>query len=150
MTNTDNQDQARREEMIAGGPVSAGASNIRAPVNGEQSVPSNTENTSLTQGGTADYNKLIQSNASGTTLGSGMATGQGPGTPGGGALPTESADDSTRGGMNTSSSTVSAGSSSAGRVLGEGANPDRGSMSDTSMNATTNTHDEITHKSDAS
>ncbi len=79
-----------------------------------------------------------------------MATGQGPGTPGGGALPTENANDSTRGGINTSSSTVSAGSSSAGRVAGEGANPDRGSMSDAGMNSTSNTHDEITHNSDAS
>jgi len=147
MANEDNQDQARREEMIAGGPVSAGASNTSTPVNEKQSASSNTENTSSTQGGTSDYNKLVQTNASGTTLGSGMATGQGAGTVGGGALPEENANNRTRGGMNTSNSTVSAGSSSAGRVLGEGANPGRGSMQDTNVDSTTNTHDEMTQNS---
>ncbi len=63
MTNTDTQDQARREESLAGGPVSAGASNTSASMNGEPSASSTIGNTSSTQGGTADYNKLIQSGA---------------------------------------------------------------------------------------
>ena len=147
MNNDDNQEKAQREESLAGGPVSAGASNTEVSGNDDSSTDFDEGNASTKQGKSADYDKLVQSNASGTTLGSDMVTGQGPGSPGGGSLPTESPDDSTRGGMNTSSDTVSGGSSSAGGVTGQGKDVDRGSSADTDLDATSNTEDEETHQS---
>ncbi len=145
MDNDDIQEKAQREESLAGGPVSAGASNTE--VSGNDDSATDFDESSTKGGKSADYDKLIQSNASGTTLGSNMATGQGPGSPGGGSLPTESPDDSTRGGINTSSDTVSGGSSSAGGIAGQGNDVDRGSSADTDLDATTNTEDEETHQS---
>jgi hypothetical protein len=123
--------------------VSAGASNKDA----EKFNQNNSHITTNSQGQntSTSYDKLIGSEASGTTQGSGMANDQTVSSPAGGALPNGSigGSDSPRGGINTSNSTVSGASSSAGAVAGMGSHHDRGAMTDTGADATTNTEDSL-------
>lgn len=143
-TNSDSQEQARQETMMAGGPVSAGASNKSAPMN---------ENSSQDTQGDNDksYEKLDRSDVSTPSQGSGMATGQSIGSPGGGTLPSPTdpqAGGSSRGGVASSDSTVSAGGSAAGRITGGGLNTDRGSNTTTGMDMTTDTKGQLDERSD--
>ena len=137
--NTD-QNANSRETSIAGGPVSAGASNSELDEFNKNNAPITTNKQS-----TADYDKLIGSAASGTTQGSGMANDQTVTSPGGSSLPNGSntGSDSPRGGRNTSNSTVGAGNSSPGAVASIGSHTDRGAMTDTGADATTNTADSL-------
>ena len=129
----------REETMMAGGPVSRGASNKEAPY--EDKIKVNKQSQQKDQ--PPVYNKLLHAEASGPVAGTGMANDRRMGTPGGGTLPTEEATDSTRGGINTSNDTVSAGNSSAGRVTGQGLPTDRGSVTDPNLDATTDTIDQM-------
>ena len=133
--NTDQNKYVQEDEM-ANGPVSAGASNKDAPMyNNNQKTHTGDQNES--------YNKMIGNEASGPMQGTGMANDQVVGSPGGGTLPSSKSDasDAPRGGRNTSSSTVSGGSSSAGAVAGLGEHRDRGAMTDVEDDATSNTAD---------
>lgn len=143
-TQSDKQDQYRQEDMMAGGPVSAGASNKSAPMN---------ENSSQNAQGDNDksYEKLERSDVSTPPQGSGTATGGSIGSPGKGTLPNSTdpeASGSSRGGIATSDSTVSAGGSAAGRITGAGLNRDRGSNTTTGMDMTTDTKGQLDERSD--
>lgn len=140
--NNNKEDEYRQEDLMASGPVSRGAENKSAPMyNQQQGTPPLKQQDAQNA---SDYNKMIQSESSGPMEGTGMASDQRVATPGGGTLPTGgTASDSPRGGINTSNSTVSGGSSSAGTVVGRGASRDRGSMTDTDMDMTTNTENEL-------
>lgn len=134
------QQRYREELMMAGGPVSRGASNKDLPTSKDQ-IALDKEQEQTDQ--PPVYNKLIHTEASGPVAGTGMANDQRIGTPGGGTLPTEEANNSTRGGINISDDTVSAGNSSAGAVSGQGLPTDRGSITDPELDATTNTIDQM-------
>jgi hypothetical protein len=140
-TNKHKEEEYRQEDLMASGPVSRGAENKTAPMyNQQQGTPQNQKNSQ----DTGDYNKMIQSESSGPTEGTGMANDQKLATPGGGTLPGGgTSSDSPRGGINTSNSTVSGGSSSGGTVVGQGASVDRGRMTDPQMDMTTNTENEL-------
>ena len=137
--NTD-QNQYKREDEMANGPVSAGASNKDAKKFNEN----NQQLTGDKRSDSGNYNKMDQNEASGPMQGTGMANDQIIATPGGGTLPTKNSSggsDTSRGGRNTSNSTVSGGSSSAGAVAGLGEHRDRGAMTDVEDDATSNTAD---------
>jgi hypothetical protein len=138
----DKEEEYRQEDLMASGPVSRGAENKTAPMyNQQQGTPPEDEKRSQNKG---DYNKMIQSESSGPMEGTGMAHDQRLATPGGATLPSGgTASGNPRGGINTSNSTVSGGSSSGGTVVGQGASRDRGKMSDPDMDMTTNTENEL-------
>jgi hypothetical protein len=142
---TDQSDEKRyeQEDLMANGPVSRGASNKSAPMNKNNPGPSTTKNRSKNQKQSKDYNKMIQTERSGSQVGSGMGTDQTSGTPGGGTLPTERESGSSTGGILTTNSTVGAGGSSGGTVAGAGSTRDRGKATNTDLNQTTNTAEEL-------
>jgi hypothetical protein len=138
------QQRYRQEDMMANGPVSRGASNKDAPMyTDEQTKASEGNETPSNQSKQPDYNKMEQSEASGPMEGTGMGTDQKLATPGGGTLPTAVNSGTPRGGMNTSSDTVSGGGTSPGSVVGGGLHRDRGSSPITDMDATRNVEDEL-------
>lgn len=140
--NTD-QNQYAQEDEMANGPVSAGASNKDAPMY-DNNQKSNTGDQSQS------YDKMIQNEASGPMQGTGMANDQVVGSPAGATLPSDKSSggsDSPRGGRNTSNSTVSGSSSSAGGVVGLGSHRDRGAMTNPQADATTNTADTMDENS---
>jgi hypothetical protein len=149
MTMTDkpyqNQEQRyRQEDLMANGPVSRGASNEDAPMyTDEQTVNAARSNKGTQQKDQPDYNKMVQSDTSGPMEGSGMPTDQSLATPGGGTLPTAANSGTPRGGMNTSSDTVSGGGTTAGSIAGGGSHRERGSSPITDIDATRNTADEL-------
>lgn len=134
------QQRYREETMMAGGPVSRGASNKEAPMYEDKMTASGQQEQTDQP---PAYDKLLHAQASGPVAGTGMATDRYMGTPGGGTLPTEEATDSTRGGINISDDTVSSGNSSAGRVTGQGLPRDRGSVTNPDLDATTDTIDQM-------
>lgn len=138
------QEQYRQEDMMAGGPVSAGASNESAPMYGGSNHG--------TQGDeNKQYNKLDRSDVSTPSQGGGMATTSSIGSPGGGTLPSSTnaqVGESSRGGVLSSDSTVSAGGSAAGRITGGGLNTDRGANTTTGMDMTTDTKGQLDERSD--
>ncbi len=149
MENNLNQDSAAQENLMADGPVSRGASNKSAPTNQNQPATPGTPGKSTGDQDTVPpYNKMVQEEGSGPMQGTGMGTDQTVGSPAGGTLPAGGTRNSP-GGRATSNSTVSAGGSSGGAVVGQGSTTDRGSMSDTDMNATTNTADKLDLQSQA-
>jgi hypothetical protein len=149
MTMTDkpyqNQEQRyRQEDLMANGPVSSGASNKDAPMYTDEQTANAAQNTKGTQQkDQPDYNKMVQSDTSGPMEGSGMPTDQSLATPGGGTLPTAANSGTPRGGMNTSSDTVSGGGTTTGSIVGGGSHRERGSSPITEMDATRNTADEL-------
>lgn len=144
-----NQDSYPQEMQMADGPVSAGASNKDAPMNTAQDTMSIEAKKRLQQQSGQDYNRMITSDASGPEKGSGTANNKNVDSVAGGTLPDNGTGASgPRGGINTSDSTVSAGGSSAGAVVGGGSPTERGSVTSTGMNASTNTKDNMDEKSD--
>ncbi len=142
------QEEYREEDMMARGPVSRGASNKSAPMYTNQQPASPPPDQSR-QGNPPDYDKMIRSQTSSPEQGSGMATDRAIATPGGATLPTPGLEgtDNPRGGRNTSNSTVGAGGSSGGTVVGTGATTDRGRMTNPDMSQTTNTETELNEES---
>lgn len=130
---------------MAGGPVSAGASNKSAPMNSGSSQSSQGDQDK-------HYEKLERSDVSTPSQGSGMATDRSTGSPGGGTLPNPTdpeAGGTSHGGVLSSDSTVSAGGTAAGRITGGGLNTDRGSNTTTGMDMTTDTKGQLDERSDA-
>ena len=146
MAEQSEQERYRQENEMAGGPVSRGASNKDAPMNQKNRRSSSTPR-DKGKPQSADYNKLIGQNTSGTSKGSGTQTGHDPGTVGGGTIPNPGrGTGESRGGMGISNSTVASGGTSAGAVIGEGSTRDRGSMPNREADASTNNATELTHE----
>lgn len=146
MSEKTKQERYRQEDEMAHGPVSRGASNKDAPVyqKGRRSSP-----TSRDKGNSrgADYNKMVEQRTSGTSEGPGARTGRDPGTVGGGTIPDPGrGTGESRGGMGISNSTVAAGGTSAGAVIGEGSTTDRGRMPTRDVDTSTNNATEFTHE----
>src|SRR5438105_2887999 len=82
-----------------------------------------------------EYDKAIQKQPGGTSVGSGMATDRDLGTVGGGTVPSGGITGSGNppGGMSTSSDTVVGGGVTPGGTIGTGATTDRGQMKDTDI-----------------
>jgi len=134
------QERARQEASMAGGPVSRGASNKSAPMNKEQSDKQPTEQAERANPNNPDYNKLIPQSPTGTTEGDSMSSKRDLGTVGGGTIP---GSGTPRGGMNTSNSTVGGGGTSAGGTAGAGSTTDRGNMTNTDTRTSTNQEQEF-------
>lgn len=95
----------------------------------------------------SDYNKMVEQRTSGTSKGTGNQTGNDPGTVGGGTIPDPGrGTGESRGGMGISNSTVAAGGTSAGAVIGQGSTTDRGRMPTRDMDTSTNNATELTHE----
>jgi hypothetical protein len=137
------QERYRQEDLMADGPVSRGASNKEAPMYTDDQTADTAKTKKGTHEDRPDYNKMIQSDTSGPREGSGMPTDQSLATPGGGTLPTAANSGTPRGGMNTSSDTVSGGGTSVGSIVGAGSHRERGASPITEMDATRNTADEL-------
>lgn len=147
MAEQDNQERYREEDLMAGGPVSRGASNKSAPMYTDEQPTGKTDDERPAEQKQPEYNKMLRTQTSGTEEGSGMATDRKVGTPGGGTLPTESETGSSTGGMNTSNSTAGSGGSSGGAVTGRGEPRDRGAVADTDLDQTTDTEDQLNRQS---
>lgn len=142
--NENRQGLAREEEEMAGGPVSAGASNKSAPMN-SGSGSSNQQGSD-----SGNYNKLLHSDVSSPNQGSGMGNDQTVSSPAGGTLPSsnDAETGTSRGGVATSDNTVSAGGSSTGRLAGAGLTSDRGTPTVTGMDTSTNTKGQLDQRAD--
>ncbi len=147
MTDQSDQERYKQEDLMANGPVSRGASNKSAPLNKKNQGSSMTKKGSKNQKQSTNYNKMIHTERSGPQVGSGMATDQKLGTPGGSTIPVEREHGSTTGGRLTTNSTVGAGGSSGGTVAGTGSTRDRGKETNTDLNQTTNTAGELENNS---
>jgi hypothetical protein len=157
MADISKQQRARQEDLMAKGPVSAGAENQDAPTNRDQQnvrstqrPPDTTSNRNRREGSEPEhsnqpeYNKMNTDRTSGTREGSGMETDRDVGNVGGGTLPDPGrGTDRPRGGMNTSNSTVAGGGTSGGGLAGGSLTRDRGSMSDMGRDTSTNNADEL-------
>ena len=129
---------------MASGPVSSGASNQDAPMyTDEQTANAEKNKKPAQQKEQPDYNKMIQSDTSGPMEGTGMPTDQKPATPGGATLPTAANTGTPRGGINTSSDTVSGSGTSAGSIVDAGSHRERGASPMTEMDTTRNIEDEL-------
>jgi hypothetical protein len=137
MANTDDQQKAQQENEMANGPVSAGASNQDAPTSGR---PSSQGDNGGQQG---DYNKLLHTQNSGVTTGSGASQDMSAAAPSESTLPADRSSGSNTGGVNTSNSTVSAGGSSGGSIAGGNETIDRGSEQSINLNQNPNTQDQL-------
>ena len=96
----------------------------------------NQGNTSEDQKTDHEYDKVIQKQPGGTSVGSGMATNRDLGTVGGGTIPTGGGvmgSGNSPGGMSTSSDTVVGGGVPGGGRIGAGAPTDRGRVTDTDI-----------------
>lgn len=132
-----NHQQREREEVdMAKGPLSAGARNEDT-----LNPPPSEEEIRNKQTGTdqPDYDNMIRDQVTGTEYGRGRAIDKRVGSPGAGDLPEQRGSEATRqSGINMSNSTVAAGGSSGGTVMGQGKPRDRGSVPSTDLNQTTN------------
>src|SRR5579883_28299 len=139
MADASNQERGRQEEQMAGGPVSAGASNKNMPSQQDEQASESTSRQSK-----QDYEALVKESPNSATQGQGMATDRNMGTVGGGNISASSGSGTTRGGMSSSNSTVENGGSSSDGNVGAGAPADRGSVKNSSVGtspAATNTID---------
>jgi hypothetical protein len=133
----DQQERAREEIELAGGPVSQGAENRDAPVGKRQPAqPHPSSASAATAGQQPEYNKMLHTRRSETAEGTGMATDQHVTRPAGATLPNTG---TSRGGINISNSTAGAGGSSTGAVSGAGMPRDRGSVDNVDLDQTSNT-----------
>ncbi|MBV9257361.1 MAG: hypothetical protein JO215_05030 [Ktedonobacteraceae bacterium] len=136
MADAADQEKGRQEEQMAGGPVSAGASNKNAPSQQPTADTSKQSN--------QDYEALVKESPNSTTQGKSMTTDRDMGTVGGGNIPGSSGSGASQEGVSTSTSTVESGGGSSGGTVGAGAPADRGSVKDSSVGtspAATNTVD---------
>lgn len=147
MTEQNKDKDYREEDLMAGGPVSRGASNKSAPMYSDKQPAGKADDERPAEQNQPDYNKMLHTQNSGTETGSGMATQRRVETPGGGTVPTESETGSSTGGRITTNSTVSAGGSSGGAVAGQNQPRDRGAASDADLEQTTNMEGQINRNS---
>jgi hypothetical protein len=143
MADQDKEQEYREEDLMAGGPVSRGASNKSAPMYSDKQPAGKKDDERPAEQQQPDYNKMLHTQNSGTETGSGMATQRRVETPGGGTVPTESETGASRGGRLTTNSTVSAGGSSGGAVAGANQPRDRGTNSDADLEQSTNMEGQI-------
>ena len=143
MAEQNKEKEYREEDLMAGGPVSRGASNKSAPMYSDKQPAGKADDERPAEQNQPDYNKVLHTQNSGTETGSGMATQRRVETPGGGTVPTESETGSSTGGILTSDSTVSAGGSSGGAVAGANQPRDRGTNTDADLDQTTNMEGQI-------
>jgi hypothetical protein len=146
MANTD-QEKAKQENIMANGPVSAGASNQDAPIDangqGQQQQPTSPQDTSASQGQQPDYNKMLHTQNSGISTGSAASQDQSSAATSESALPSDRTSGSSTGGINTSNSTVSSSGSSGGSIAGGNETIDRGSEQSINLNQNPNTQDQL-------
>ncbi|HZR39381.1 MAG TPA: hypothetical protein VFB12_04650 [Ktedonobacteraceae bacterium] len=149
MSDKNDQERARQEDLMARGPVSRGASNKNEPFDVRQKATPPEDEPDQRTRKTEDYDKMLHGRSGGTPEEGGMATSRGLGTPGGGTLPERGDTGSGRspGGTLTSDSTVEGAASSPGTVTGQGSPRDRGAASDADLNETTDTADALDRRS---